>query len=236
VGDGAQFARRWPGEQQAAVDDRVRPASDPMTMIQMKRMLFTLALWPLWASPAPAQLPGPGKAPASLPKLTAKDIRVLPFLREFWEVKFKPNDREAPDELRVTTTPTQVHLYGSKRGDKTVRIRERTSGHTGKVFLLPPASRAGKLTVKLPSSEEVRYYYAVLEKADALDSKPVKLEVGKVYAWSIKAEEGRTTLRLTEGATEVVSLSGLSEEVKGAGFAATVREKDHEADLMLTLP
>ena len=181
-----------------------------------------------------AQAPvAPAKSPASPAKLTSKDFRVLPFCREFEHQKFKANDREMPDELRVTTSD-RIHLYGKKRGD-TVRVTGREIGHAGKVVLLPAVPRSGTLTVNVPTVEEVTHYFAVIEMADeSLETKSLKLVKGKKYLWSLKAEGGQTAFRIMADGVEVASLTGGTDSVKGFGFAATVRAKGNEADATVT--
>ena len=198
----------------------------------MKTPLIPITISLFLACSAYAQTPAV-KPATPIPKLTAKDVRELPFSREFKETVFKANSRDTGDELRVTMAGG-VHIYGKKRGD-TVQYQGRTVGHIGKVALMTLGARSGKLTVKVPPAEEVTYYYAVLEvPAGVLDTKPMKLAVGKTYLWSIKTEEGLTIFRVQDGAAEVARLSGAEAEVKGFGFAATVRSKGNEADLMAT--
>lgn len=198
----------------------------------MKTPLLFVLLTNVMAGLASSQTPAI-KPATPIPKLTAKDVRELPFSREFKETVFKANSRDTGDELRVTMAGG-LHIYGKKRGE-TVAYQGRNVGHMGKVALMPVGPRSGKLTVKVPPAEEVTYYYAVLETpAGVLDTKPMKLAVGKTYVWSIKTEEGLTIFRVLDGAAELVRLSGAEAAVKGFGFAATVRSKGNEADLMAT--
>ncbi len=165
-------------------------------------------------------------------KLAQKDMRALPFSREFKETIFKATDRDVGDELRVTFA-AGVHISGKKRGD-TVRFNGRPVGHVGKIVLMPVGARAGKLVVRVPSAEEVTYYFAALETGAAtLNAKPMTLAVGKTYVWSLKMEAGQTTLLVLDGAVEVIKLTGAEADVKGFGFAATVRNKGNEADLQV---
>ena len=191
----------------------------------MKTLFLVSVLFGLLCPAARAQ------APAL--KLTPKDIRVLPFCREFKEQKFKTNDRELSDELRVTTGE-RIHFYGKKRGE-VVRVTGRQVGHVGKLVLMPPDARTGTLTVKVPTVEEVTHYFAVLEMADeSLSTKTVKLLKGKNYLWALKVENGQTALRIVADGKEVESLTGATDQVKGFGFAATVRAKGNEADATIT--
>lgn len=198
----------------------------------MKTPLLLILISTSLAGSAYSQAPA-AKPATPVPKLTAKDIRELPFSREFKETVFKANSRDTGDELRVTMAGG-LHIYGKKRGE-TVEFQGRKVGHIGKVALMPVGARSGKLTVKVPPAEEVTYYYAVLETpAGVLDTKPMKLAVGKTYLWSIKTEEGLTIFRVLDGVAEVARLSGAEADVKGFGFAATVRSKGNEADLLAT--
>jgi len=198
------------------------------------KSLFLIALAVI-ISHASAQINKPAAASPPAPKLATKDIRVLPFAREFKEQKFKSNDHEMPDELRVNVVTTGLHLYGKKRGE-TARVQNRPTGHVGKVVLLPVGNRSGQLSVKVTWAEEVTYYYAVLEVNDALETTVLKLVPGKNYDWSFKTENGQSTLKVADGAAELASLSGTADAVKGFGFAGTVRTKGNEADLTITLP
>ncbi len=198
----------------------------------LKLLAFGTLVVSSW-SQAPVPPPSPPKAPAPAAKLTPKDVRVLPFCREFEHQKFKANDRDLPDELHVTFTD-RIHLYGKRRGD-VVKVTGRSVGHVGKVVLLPAGDRAGKLVAKVPVVDEVTYYYAVLEMADdSLETKLLRLAKDKSYDWSMKTENGQSTLRLLLDGKEFAALNGPSEKVKGYGFAATVRSKGNEADLLLT--
>jgi hypothetical protein len=90
--------------------------------------------------------------------------------------------------------------------------------------------------VKSPSANDATYYYAVVElDGDNLETKRLELSAGKTYDWSVAAQNGQTTLRITEGATEVATVTAPTEKVKGVGFASTVRWKDNEADLTITI-
>lgn len=199
----------------------------------MKTLLFLLSCCA--SATLLAQAPAPAKPATPAPRLTAKEIRVLPFCREFKEKKFKPNDRDLPDELRATVGAADIHLYGKKRGE-VVQLQGRPTGHVGKVVLLPPGERKGRLAAKVGSAEEVTLYFAVLEMAEALETKPLKLTAGKNYDWTVKVENGQTTLRVLDGTAELAALSGPADGVKGLGFAATVRNKGNEADLLIALP
>lgn len=195
------------------------------------KTLLLLTITFLFAT-AHAQV-APAKAPAV--KLTPKDIRELPFCREFREQVFKGKDRSIGDELRVSLTGSGLHIWGKKKVND-VRHNGRVVCHMGKVALMPVGARGGKLTVKAPSAEDVTYYYAVIETAaGALETKLVTLAVGKTYTWSLKTEAGQTTLAVLEGATEIARLSKAEAEVKGGGFAATVRFVGNEADLLASI-
>ena len=200
----------------------------------MKTPILTILAFTALVAPSFSQAPlAPLKPSPPAAKLNPKDVRVLPFCREFDTQKFKANDRELSDELRVTVSD-RVHLYGMKRGGE-VKVTGRPVGHVGKLVLLPAGDRAGKLTVKVPTVEEVTHYFAVLELADdSLDTKSLKLVKDKTYEWSMKSEGGQSTLSLMADGKEVASLNGPADKVKGYGFAATVRNKGNEADMAIT--
>ena len=183
-----------------------------------------------------AQAPAAPAATPRPPVLTSRDIRELPFVREFKERKFKHNDREVPDELRVNVTGDRLRITGKKKTGGAPRLGEKSAGHVGKLALLPPGDRSGTITVKFPTSDDVRYYFLVLELADgSLDSKVVKLVPGTDYEWSAKTEAGQTTLRVAAAGAQVEASSAPSATVKGVGFASTVRNQGNEVDMTITL-
>src|SRR4051812_11327831 len=83
----------------------------------------------------------------SPPKLGANEIQVVPFTREHKTIKFKPNDREMPDELRVTTTG-QIRITGKKKDSPCKQVRGKLACHNGKLVLIPAGERSGKISVK----------------------------------------------------------------------------------------
>ncbi len=196
----------------------------------MKTPLATLAFLLTLAADAPAANP-PAKAS---PPITAKDVRTLPYSREFEKVSLD-GKRGHPDELHVATTTNRVHLSGKKKVDS-AKVDGRLICHSGKLALLSPAPRAGKVSIKVAPADDVLYYYATLELTDGtLDSRLLKLAPKKDYDWSYKVEGGQATLRVADGATEVASITVPSEKVKGYGFSSTVRWKGNESDLTFTV-
>src|SRR4051812_36933859 len=106
--------------------------------------------------PCRAQAPAsPAKPP---PKLTTKDIRAYRFARELDTQKFEMNDREMPDELRVTTVD-KIHINGKKRQQGAPQVKGRPAGHVGKLALIAAGDRTGKVAVKVPFAEGVTFYY-----------------------------------------------------------------------------
>src|SRR3954464_15145127 len=73
-------------------------------------------------------------------KLTARDIRGLPFAREQGSVKFKPGTRELPDELTVSRTD-HIRIWGKRKSDAAPQVRGITTGFIGQVALLPAGDR-----------------------------------------------------------------------------------------------
>jgi ribosomal protein L11 len=189
--------------------------------------LLSPALW--------AQVPAtPAKPATPVPKLTAKDIKVFRFAMEFKEQTFPMNDRDMPDELRVTTTE-RIHITGKKRGDSAARVKERMISNIGKVALMPPGDRTGKLTVKFPSAEEVRSYFATVQRVDdALETEEIHLVAGKTYKWSVKTISNDTVFTVTDGDTDVTAITTPTNKLKRLGFAATVLNQNNEADLVVT--
>lgn len=161
-------------------------------------------------------------------------IEVLPFAREFMTEKFKANDREVPDELRATTTD-KVRIYGKRKLNKTAPVRGRMSAHFGKIALIPIGNWKGTVNVKSPSADDVTYYYASLElEGGKLDTKIILLSTGVDYTWSVTQGAAQTTFKITDGAKEIVSLSGPMASVRSFGFASTVRYLGNESDISVT--
>jgi hypothetical protein len=201
-------------------------------MIALKILPFVLTAFAI--SRADAQVATtPPKTGNQSAKLTARDIRVHDFAQEHKETKFKVNIRELPDELTVTRGD-RVRIYGKRRIDGAPSVRGRGTGHLGKLVLLPPADRKG--TIVLKRDFGTTFYFAVLELPDdELDSKQMKLKEGKSYEWSVKSENGRTTLRVIDAnGTEVASNAAETDKVLGVGFAATVRSQGNEVDLTIS--
>ena len=201
----------------------------------MNLAIHTLLAFTVTAGSLLAQAPNQPSKPASPPPpITAKDVRIFPFARELQQTSLDGKRGQA-DELRVATTTNKVHLSGRKRVDS-VKVDGRLICHSGKLALLAPADRGGKLAVRVPTADDVTYYFASIELTDGtLSTKPIKLETRKTYEWSFKTEAGQSTFRIVDGQTELAAISAPSEKVKGYGFAATVRWKNNEADLEFTI-
>ena len=166
-------------------------------------------------------------------KLTARDIHVHPFAEEHKATKFKSNSAELPREFTVTTTD-KIRFYGRKRTGGAPSVRGKPVGHVGQLVLLPPGDRKGTIAVK--KAFGLTRFFAVVELPDdTLDTKEAALKEGKSYAWTTKAENGRTTLRiLAADGGEVVSISGPSDNIRSFGFAATARNQGNEIDMTIT--
>ena len=186
-------------------------------------MLSLLALV-LFAVPTRAQAPA---------KLMGRDIHVHPFAEEHKAIKFKSNTTELPREFTVTTTD-KIRFYGKKRTGGAPSVRGKPVGHVGQLVLLPPGDRKGTITVK-KAFGLIRFFAVVELPDDALDTKEALLKEGKDYAWTTKAENGRTTLRiLAADGSEIASISGPSDKVRSFGFAATARNQGNEIDMTVT--
>jgi hypothetical protein len=175
------------------------------------------------------------QAPKSTPaaKLTARDIRGLPFAREQGTVKFKPGTRELPSELTVSTTD-HIRIWGKRKSDAAPTVRGITTGFIGQIALLPAGDRSGTIFLKKDFGNTE--YLVALELADdTLESHQVKLKEGKTYNWSVKTENGQTTLRILDpDGTQLYTQSGAADKVVGYGFAATCRNRGNEVDMSIT--
>ena len=190
----------------------------------MKSLTLTLLSFVLFALPTLAQAPA---------KLTARDIHAHPFAEEHRTVKFKANSSEIPREFTVTTID-KIRFYGKKRTEGAPTVRGKPVGHLGQVVLLPPGDRKG--TIVLKKAFGLARFFAVIELPDdTLDCKETPLKEGKTYAWTTKAENGRTALRILEAdGTEIASVNGPTDKVRSFGFAGTVRNKGNEIDMTIT--
>jgi hypothetical protein len=175
----------------------------------------------------------PASAQAPIPKLSPRDIRVLPFAQEHKDTKFKSNTRELPSEFIVTTTD-KIRFYGKRRTDGAPNVRGQPTGHLGQLALVPPGNRSGTLSLK--KAFGLIHFFAVLELPDdTLDSKAIELKEGKNYTWSVKSENGLTTFLIVgaDGA-QIASNSAPADKVLGIGFAATARNRGNEIDMTIT--
>ena len=190
----------------------------------MKSLTLHLLATVIFAIPALAQAPA---------KLTARDIHVHPFAEEHRTIKFKSNSGELPREFTVTTTD-KIRIYGKKRADGAPSVRGKPTGHLGQVILLPPGDRKG--TISLKKAFGLARFFAVVELPDdTLDCKEITLQEGKSYGWTATGGNGVTTLRiLAADGSEVASISGPTDKVRGFGFAGTVRNKGNEIDMTIT--
>ena len=100
----------------------------------------------------------------------------------------------------------------------------------GKVALIPPTDRTGKLVVKAKPQEKGNYFITI-EFEDKLQTMEFKPKRGQVYNWLVKSENGNTTFKVTEGQAEVAAITAPTAQVKGVGFAATARFTENEVDL-----
>lgn len=188
----------------------------PLTLKLLGLVLFGLPAW--------AQAPN---------RITARDIHVHPFAEEHRTIKFKSNSGELPREFTVTTTD-KIRFYGKKRTDGAPSVRGKPVGHLGQLILLPPGDRKGSIVLK--KAFGLPRFFAVAELADeTLDSREALLKEGKSYTWNAKNENGTVTLRIlaTDG-SEVVSVSGPADKVRGLGFAGTARHAGNEIDMTIT--
>lgn len=190
----------------------------------MKSLTIHLLAIAIFVIPALAQAPA---------KLNSRDIHVHPFAEEHRTIKFKANAGELPKEFTVTTTD-KIRFYGKKRTDGAPSVRGKPVGHLGQVILLPPGDRKG--TISLKKAFGLARFFAVIELPDdTLDSKEITLKEGNSYGWTAMAGNGVTTLRiLAADGSEVASISGPSDKVRGLGFAGTVRNKGNEIDMTIT--
>jgi hypothetical protein len=188
---------------------------------------------------------GPASAQQSTPpsakphQIITNDIVVLPFCEDLQTQKLGPTSGIKFDDLTVSSNPqiggVVIRINGKKHEDFSVQKGGRRIFHTGKLALLPPADRSGKITVAVPTVNDATYYYIILERPDGiLQQSHLKLAPGAIYTWAIKSSNGETSFRLSNESHEIAALTAPTREVKGFGFAATVRWKSNEADMTIT--
>ncbi|HBJ87017.1 MAG TPA: hypothetical protein DDZ88_24795 [Verrucomicrobiales bacterium] len=164
-----------------------------------------------------------------VPKPTPSEVRVLPFCGTKKDLKIDPKTKGIFNELSVTKSG-RIRIYGTKQDDSG-RINGEVVYHNGKIALIPTDDRTGKLVAKLGSQQSVRRYFVALEMEDKLQTEEVTLKEGEIYNWSVKSENGNTTLKITTGQAEVAMITAPTAQVKGVGFAATLRFTKNKADL-----
>lgn len=169
------------------------------------------------------------------PKITPADVRVLPFCGTQKSLKLDPKASGMFDELTVTKSE-RLHIHGTKRHD-TGKMNGQVVYFLGKLALIRPGDRAGKLNAKFGSTgsnDPVRRYYISLDLPNSLDSAELVLANGKTYEWAVTSDGTNTTIRVTSGKDEVASLRAATAQVQGFGFGAVVRFVKNEADLEVT--
>jgi len=164
-----------------------------------------------------------------LPKPSPSEIRVLPFCGTKKDLKIDPKTKGIFNELSLTKS-SRIRIHGTKQDDSG-RINGEVVYHIGKMALIPTDDRTGKLVAKLGSQQSVRRYFVALEMEGKLQTEEVTLTEGKIYDWSVKSENGNTLLKITAGQVEVATITAPTAEVKGVGFAATLRFTKNKADL-----
>ena len=106
----------------------------------------------------------------------------------------------------------------------------------GKLALVSPKARSGKLIVKVPTNKnnDTTRYLIILELGEGkLEPKALKLEKGE-YGWSARIDGDVLTLRVTENGADVATVSAPAKDVTGYGLAATCRFVRNEADITMT--
>ncbi len=169
------------------------------------------------------------QTPKPVPKPSPSDIRVLPFCGTKKDLKIDPKTKGIFDELSVTKSG-RIHIHGTKQDDSG-RINGEVVYHIGKIAVIPPDDRTGKLVAKLGTQPSVRRYFVALEFDDKLKTEEVTLKEDQIYEWSVKSENGNTTFNLTAGQAAVATITAPTAQVKGVGFAAALRFTKNKADL-----
>jgi len=176
-------------------------------------------------------------APASLPKITGKDVAVHPYTSNVPNRKIDPKTKGVFETLKVVVTSgrqTSIRLTGKKETENE-NLEGQHLFHTGKVFLVPAAERSGTLKISAPTVPDVLRYLLVLELPDnELKAQESKFEKGE-YQWEVTKKDGRPVYQFSRGGTVVHTISGPVDEVKSFGLAACVRWVGGEADATMTI-
>jgi hypothetical protein len=167
----------------------------------------------------------------SAAKITPKDVTELPFCSTMKEKKLDPKQKGMFDELKVTVSE-RIRIHGTKKKDSS-RIGDQVGYHLGKAALFPPAERAGTLTTKFPTEKSSRRQFMLIEYADKLDYLEFEQPADSAYKWTITHLAGQMSLALKDGARDVCALKGDLSQIKGVGFAVTLRWIDTEADTVI---
>lgn len=169
---------------------------------------------------------------AAPPKVSEKEVQVLPFLLggELPTKKFKLDDPRVPKQFNVALSLPSVKISGIRQNLGTVApIGGTTPYGVGKMALLPPACKAGTLTVR--KKTEGISVYSVIELPDgkiAYSGLPV--QPGKTYKWSVDADESSGSLSMDVRSSDnkqlvrndgvVRPLVANEGKILGRGFAA----------------
>lgn len=173
------------------------------------------------------------------PPVRPGDVVVVPFTSVAADRKLDPKAKDIFDELKATVTSgrqTRIRISGRKDADSG-NFEGRPVNHAGKLVLIPGSPRSGTLVAKEPTANDVRYYHICVELPDdKLKSEHVELKKGETYAWVVKTEGDKTSFTVTdESSKPVASISVPDSDFRAFGFAATVRWKGNEADLVITM-
>lgn len=180
---------------------------------------------------------GEPAAPASLPKITAKNVEVHPYTSNVPDRKIDPKTKGVFETLKVIVTSgrqTSIRLTGKKE-TANENLEGQPLFHTGKVFLVPAGERSGTLKISAPPTPDVLRYLLVLELPDnKLKAEEFKFEKGD-YQWEVSKKDGSLVYQISRGGTVLHTISGPVDDVKSFGLAACVRWVGGEADATMTI-
>lgn len=147
---------------------------------------------------------------AAPPKVSGKEVQVLPFLwggAGFESKKFKLDDPRIPKQFNVALSLPSLRISGIRQNVGSVSIDGVSPYGVGKMVLLPGACKSGTLTVR--KRTEGIGVCSVIELPDGkIACQTLPVQAGKTYKWSVDGDE---------------SSGGLSMEVRSSDNKPLVR-------------
>ncbi len=148
---------------------------------------------------------------------------------------FALKDPAVPDELKLTETPGQIRIWGTKKGD-VAQIAGRLCGHFGKAFTFNAKAAQGLMTAAISSDEARTKYMIFLEDLNgSMMVTVVLLKQGENYTWRLERSGETIAFTVTGAKGDVGTIQLPSSEYEVFGFAASTRNPGDSADLTIQI-